>query len=217
MSKMSIGRRALFGFAALLPLVGGPPSAAQDGRGQPVEVPDATNVTAEDHVLGQADAPVTIIEYASLTCPFCAQFHATTLPRIKQEFVDTGKARYVFRDFPLDRLALTAALVARCAERDRYFSFLDVLFGSQSSWARSDKPIQALMQVAKFGNLSETAVEACFKDEARLNAILQQRLGGERTFRVSSTPTLVVNGRVVAGGHDYDALKRAIEAVLPRT
>src|SRR4051794_18873459 len=94
--------------------------------------------TAEDTVLGRADAPVTIIEYASLTCPHCARFHAATLPRLRQEWIDAGKARLVFRDFPLDKLALVAAMMARCADKAVYFDLLGELFARQDEWSRAD-------------------------------------------------------------------------------
>lgn len=214
MSYMWISRRGLIGAAAALALV--PPAWAQTPPST-LEATDATQVTAADHVVGKADAPVTVIEYASMTCPHCAVFHGTVLPRIKSEYVDAGKVRVVFRDFPLDRLALTASVIARCAEPERYLGFVDVLFSSQLSWARSENPIDALKKVAALGGVAGEKVDACLKDEALFNAVLSQRLGGERTFKITSTPTLIVNGRPIPGGADYETLKKAIDAQLPRS
>lgn len=216
MSYMWITRRSLIGVAATLALV---PAALAQGQNAPatLEAPDATQVTASDHVLGKADAPVTVIEYASMTCPHCAVFHGTVLPKIKSEYVDAGKVRVVFRDFPLDRLALTASVIARCAEPERYLSFVDVLFASQLTWARSENPLEALKKIGALGGLDGAKVDACLKDESLFNAVLSQRLGGERTFKINATPTLIVNGKPVPGGAEYETLKKAIEAQLPKS
>lgn len=214
MSYMWISRRGLIGAAAALALV---PAAFAQNAPAALEAPDATQVTASDHVVGKADAPVTVIEYASMTCPHCAVFHGTVLPKIKSEYVDAGKVRVVFRDFPLDRLALTASVIARCAEPERYLSFVDVLFSSQLSWARAENPLEALKKVAALGGVGEAKVDACLKDESLFNAVLSQRLGGERTFKINATPTLIVNGKSVPGGADYETLKKAIEAQLPKS
>src|SRR5689334_24538334 len=111
-------------FCMLAPAIGGVAQAAE-----------TPSVTPQDHVLGKAEAPVTIFEYASLTCPHCAAFDQETLPKIKENWIDTGKAKLVFRDYPLDQAALKAAMLARCAPPDRFYGFIDVLFQSQTSWA----------------------------------------------------------------------------------
>ncbi|MGE0747828.1 MAG: DsbA family protein [Rhodospirillales bacterium] len=214
MSYMWISRRGLMGAAAALALA---PAAFAQNSPAALEAPDATQVTASDHVMGKADAPVTVIEYASMTCPHCAVFHGTVLPKIKSEYVDAGKVRVVFRDFPLDRLALTASVIARCAEPERYLSFVDVLFSSQLSWARSENPLDALKKVAALGGVGEAKADACLKDESLFNAVLSQRLGGERTFKINATPALIVNGKPIPGGADYETLKKAIEAQLPKS
>jgi protein-disulfide isomerase len=213
MSNMWIGRRGLIGAATMLALA---PRAFAQAPATP-EPADATQVTASDHVMGKADAPVTIIEYASMTCPHCAAFHGTVLPKIKSDYIDTGKARLVFRDFPLDRLALTASVIARCAEPERYLGFVDVLFSSQLNWIRAEDPLKALKKIAALGDVPEAKVDACLNDKARFDAVLTERLGGEKTFKVNSTPTLIVNGKVVQGGYDYDTLKKAIDAQLPKS
>ena len=120
----------------------------------------------EEAVLGAADAPVTVIEYASMTCPHCAQFHAKAMPALKDEYIAKGKVRLVYRDFPLDAMALKAAMVARCGGEDRYFAFVDVIYGQQARWARSPDPVAALKQLVQIGGLRAGEVDACLADKA---------------------------------------------------
>lgn len=116
---------------------------AQPADGSRADVALA-KVTADDKVLGDRDAPVTMIEYSSLTCPHCAHFHTDVLPRIKKEYIDTGKVKLVLRDFPLNQPALIAAQIAHCVPEDRYFGFVSVLFETQAAWAISEDPAAAL-------------------------------------------------------------------------
>jgi protein-disulfide isomerase len=187
--------------AALLVVLGAlaVPAAAQEGL----------TVTAEDHVLGKADAPITVIEYASLTCPHCATFHKEGLPELKKEWIETGKAKLVFRHYPLDRVALAAAQVAECGGEQRVFSFLDVLFAQQESWARGDATSN-LVRIGKLGGLSEEKVRACLKDEKLTNKIVATRLQAEKELGVNSTPTFFVNGKKVVGG-GAEAVLAAVE------
>ena len=169
----------------------------------------------EDRVLGKADAPITIIEYASLTCPHCAEFDKDTLPKIKQDWIDTGKAKLIYRDFPLDGLALRAAMLARCAPPERYFAFIDTLFQSQQSWARNDwEP--ALGRIAKLGGMSEEQFKKCMSDEALGNAVVQMRTTAANEYGVESTPTFFINGTKLTGALPYEqfdeALKKAASA-----
>jgi len=173
-------------------------------------------LTAEDFVLGNPNAAVTLVEYASLTCPHCAALNNDVMPQIKKDYVETGKVRYVYRDFPLDQLALNASLLARCAGRERYFGFIDVLFSSQLNWARSTDPIKALEQVARLGGLPPDKFAACLKDEDTMNKVLQQRMDAERTFAINSTPTLFVDGDRFNGGMSYDQLKAVIDSHLAK-
>src|ERR1051325_8235316 len=131
-----------------------------------------------DMILGKADAPVTLVEYASMTCPHCADFHVNQLPTIKRDYIDTGKLRLVFREFPLDGLGLQAAMVARCAGPDRFFSFLEVLFKQQLAWARAPDPKAALAQIAKQGGMGEAAFAACVSDQKVNDDIVARRLEG---------------------------------------
>jgi protein-disulfide isomerase len=168
-----------------------------------------------ERVLGDPEAPVTIIEYSSLTCPHCAAFHTDTLPAIKERYVETGQAKIVYRDFPLDQHALNAAVIAHCAGEDRYFAFLEVLFAEQARWARAADPREALIQLAGLGGLAREDAEACLADDAMLDAVLQTRLDGQEEYAISSTPTFVINGEMVSGNRSVDEFATVIEAALP--
>lgn len=182
----------------------------------PARVPETgiLAVTEDDRVLGKRDAPVTIIEYASLTCPHCADFHATTLPKLKATYIESGQAKLVYRDFPLDGLALRAAMLARCAPSDRYFPMLDAMFGSQGNWARSSDPLRALAQIARLAGMGDGQIDACLKDEGGLNLILARSMEAESELKVSSTPTLFVNGAKYPGARPFEELETIIKPLL---
>lgn len=165
----------------------------------------------QDMVLGRAEAPVTLIEYASLTCPHCANFHANVLPVLKTDYIDTGKLKLIFRDFPLDQLALAGAAVARCAGPERYYSFLDVLFSQQRAWATAADPRAALTQIARLGGMSAEQVEACFNDQKINDYILNSRLEGNQKFNVNATPTLILNGKTLATTPSLDELRKLLD------
>jgi len=165
----------------------------------------------EDRFIGRADAPITIIEYASLTCPHCANFHKEILPKVKAAYVDTGKAKLIYRDFPLDQVALKAAALARCAPAERYFAFLDVLFQQQNSWASAPDPMVPLARIGRLGGLSEAEFKACMENQALADSILASRLIGARDMQVQSTPTVLVNGKKVDGINSFDDLDKVLK------
>jgi protein-disulfide isomerase len=171
----------------------------------------------DDRILGSADAPLTLIEYSSLTCPHCAAFHADALPQIKETWIADGRLRLVYRHFPLDGLALRAAAVANCIEGARYFGFLDLLFKSQKQWAKSSDPLKALSQIARLAGLSQEKFEACANDEAELDRILERRQDGIQTYDVQSTPTLIVNGRKVNGARGFEYLEKIFKEIVSET
>ena len=174
----------------------------------------ATASPDQEMVLGAADAPITMIEYSSLTCPHCAKFHVETLPAIKTNYIDSGKARLVYRDFPLNNAALQAAALAHCAGPDRYFQFLDVLFRSQESWAMTDDPVSALVRIGRMGGLKGDQIEACLNDKALIDRILASRVEGARDFDVASTPTFIINGEKLVGALPYEQFEEVFERLL---
>src|SRR5258708_4360995 len=191
--------------AVAMPLVilAAAPVSALDAPapGRLVAQADGPQLSPDDRILGKADAPVTIFEFASLTCPHCAAFEKDILPQIKTAWIDTGKAKLVFRDFPLDGSALKAAMVARCAPPERFYGFIDMLFAQQASWGTSADPTASLSRLAQLGGMSEDKFQACLKDDALQNKILAGRLPGEKEFKVEPTPTFLINGQRLAASH----------------
>ena len=169
-----------------------------------------------EQVMGAADAPVTVIEYASLTCPHCAEFHTQVLPELKERYIASGKVKLVYRDFPLDQRALEAATLAHCAGPDRYFGFLNVLFETQEKWATAAS-LDPLKQLGRLAGLSEQQMEQCLADEQLQNRILQTRLSGQDEHDVRSTPSFVIDGETYAGTRDVEAFAEIIEPLLPES
>ncbi|PWK68135.1 DsbA family protein [Aminobacter sp. AP02] len=166
-----------------------------------------------DMQLGKADAPVTIVEYASMTCPHCAHFHETTLPELKTKYIDTGKARLIYREFPFDPLAEAGFMLARCS-KDNYFPMVDVLFKQQQSWAASQTPKDALLQISKLAGFTQESFEACLTDQKLLDDIRAVRARGEKDFKVDSTPTFFINGNVYKGAMTIDEMSAVIDGML---
>ena len=166
--------------------------------------------------LGSADAPVTMIEYSSLGCPHCATFHRETLPRIKKEYIDTGKLRLVFRDFPLGAPALAASMIARCSGPRKYFGFIEILFRSQAQWSRSKNPLEALTRVSRFGGMTEADVEACLKYQALLASIRKGAETAQKKHQITSTPTFLIAGEMISGAQPFDTFKKAIDKALKK-
>jgi len=200
---------SLRGFLGALLLLGGLGLAAGP-TASPARA-QAADPRLQDMALGRPDAPVTIVEYASLTCPHCAAFHANVLPALKKEYIDTGKARLIFRDFPLDQLALAAAAVSRCAGPERYFSFIEVFFAQQRTWAGGADPRAAMTQIARLGGMSTEQIDACWASQAVSDYILNSRLEAVQKFNVESTPTLIVNGRKLAGVPDMEEFRKLLD------
>ena len=171
-------------------------------------------VSDDDFILGKKDAPVTIVEYASLTCPHCAQFHTAVLPTIKKDYIEKGLVRLVYRDFPLDRYALTAAVVSRCAGRERFFAFVDTIFSTLPKWRSESNPMTGLSRIARLGGMSQDEFNACLKNEDIAKKVLDGRLQADKTYGIRATPTLIVNGDLFSGGLTLGQLRAVIDAKL---
>lgn len=167
-----------------------------------------------DMALGSADARVTIIEYASMTCSHCAAFHETTWPALKAKYVDTGKVKFILREFPLDPLAAAAFMLARCAGPDKRNAIVDLLYTQQTAWAFGDKPLEALAGLVKQAGVSQADFESCLKDQALYDQVNQTRARAAQAFKVSATPTFFVNGQEMNGELPLEAFDKVLEPLL---
>jgi len=162
--------------------------------------------------LGDEKAPVTIVEYASMTCPHCAAFHAQTYPELKKKYIETGKVRFIMREFPLDPLAAAGFMLARCAGPDRYFPMIEVLFAKQRDWAVRS-PLAPLLAISKQAGMSEQAFNDCLKDQKLLDSIEEIRKRGSE-YGVQSTPTFFINGKLFRGNATLADFEKEIEPYL---
>tara|TARA_B100000519_G_C14141118_1_gene389867 strand:+ start:175 stop:771 length:597 start_codon:yes stop_codon:yes gene_type:complete len=174
----------------------------------------AQAVEWKEHVMGDENAPVTMIEYASLTCPHCASFHNEVLPEIKEKLIDTGKLKLIYRDYPLDGVALRAAAIAQCAGEDRYFGVLGMLFKSQMTWARSQDPVASIKEVVRFAGMTGDAVDACIADQELIDGIVGSRMTGEQEFNVSSTPSFILDGDLIEGSREAELFIEKVEDLI---
>jgi protein-disulfide isomerase len=165
-----------------------------------------------DKTLGDPKAPVTVIEYASMTCTHCARFATTVFKPFKEKYVDTGKVRFIFREFPLDPLAAAAFQLARCAPEDKYFPMVDVLFQTQASWAFVDDPGPALYKVVAPMGFSENAFNSCLDDKGKSDAIEWVRARAAKDFGVQGTPAFFVNGTRYDGELSLDEISKAVDS-----
>jgi protein-disulfide isomerase len=167
-----------------------------------------------DQVQGSPTAPVTIIEYASMTCSHCATFHNTTYPVLKSRYIDTGKVRYILREFPLDPLAAGAFMLARCAGDGKYYTLVDTLFREQKNWAFAQNPIPPLLKIAKDNGFTEQSFEQCLSNQKLLDGLEEVRQRGQSKFGVNSTPTFFVNGKIIRGMMSIEELEKQMQPFL---
>jgi protein-disulfide isomerase len=176
----------------------------------------AKPVSLPDMALGPANAAVTITEYASMTCPHCAAFNAEVFPKIKSEFIDTGKVRYVFREFPLDIKAAAGSLLGRCIAKDdpgKYFAVVDLLFKTQATWA-GPKTTESLILIGKQAGLGQQTVETCLKDQAQLDKLSADQKYANDVLKVDSTPTFFINGEKIKGETSFEVFSQKINAMM---
>ncbi|PWL19713.1 disulfide bond formation protein DsbA [Falsochrobactrum shanghaiense] len=168
----------------------------------------------KDMVYGKDDAPVTIVEYASLTCSHCADFAVNTFPTIKEKYIDTGKARLIFREFPFDPRATAAFMLARCAPEDRYFPMIEVFFKQQQQWATAQDGEAALLQIAKLAGFTQESFKACLTNQQVLDDVRATMDRGSKDFGVNATPTFFINGKKYAGALSVDEMSAIIDDLL---
>ncbi|HEY4041109.1 MAG TPA: thioredoxin domain-containing protein [Rhodopila sp.] len=167
-----------------------------------------------ERYIGKPDAKVTVGEYFSLTCTHCAAFAASTFPEIKKNLIETGAVRWVFHDFPLDQVALTASMVARYLPIDRYEPFVNALFASQNRWAfnRGNDPTEELWKLAGLAGMSRTTFDKAIGDKSLREWIIQQQKADADEWKIDSTPSFVINNQKYAGEMSYEAFRKLIPA-----
>ena len=216
---MIITRRAFtaaLSFTGLAALAGFPPlrliteAVAQNATdvAKPVSLPDMA--------LGRADAAVTITEYASMTCPHCAAFNADVFPKIKSEYIDTGKIRYVFREFPLDIKAAAGSVLSRCIAKDdanKYFAVTDLLFKTQADWVMKNTT-ESLIRIGKQAGLTQDQIETCLRDQSLLDKLAADQKYAAEVLKVDSTPTFFINGEKIKGETSIEEFEKKINPLL---
>lgn len=182
---------------------------------------DILKISNSEMVLGNRNAPVVMIEYASLSCPHCAAFYREGFEKLKTEYIETGKVQFVYRDFPLNQPALAAAMVAVCRSVDEkengvqaYYSFIKSLFKTQDSWAFDQKYIDKLEAIAMLDGMSADRFKSCIEDKKIQTKILEARMRAAKSLQLHSTPTFYINGETIEGYVDYLTIKKAIDKNL---
>lgn len=207
-AALSLTGLGLFAGLSPLRLIGEAVAQSAADVAKPVSLPDMA--------LGPANATVTITEFASMTCPHCAAFTEKVFPKIKSEYIDTGKIRFVFREFPLDIKAAAGSMLARCIAKDdsgKYFAAIDMLFRQQEAWAMKNTT-ETLTRIGKQAGLSQQQVEDCLKDQALLDKIAADQKYANEVLKVNSTPTFFINGEMIKGDQSFEEFDKRIKSLL---
>lgn len=225
MLSARIARRPLSTLAVLLLAGGltlghGAPAQAQDDAASET-TPEASSdsadaATYQEHVLGDPDAPVQILEFSSYTCGHCAAFHQDHLPEIKERYIDTGKANLRLVDFPLDNLAGAVSLITHCAPPERYHAFVETFYGDPAAW-QTRTPRESLTSIARLGGMSKEDVDACLQNETLYREILDRQEQARERYNITGTPTFVINGTKHTGSYSAESLSEAIDEALEQT
>ena len=167
-----------------------------------------------DFFIGKHDAKITIFEYSSLNCPHCANFHREVFKKLKAEYIDKGLVKYVYRDFPLNRVALAGSKLAHCSGKDRFFDFLTSLFESQKVWAFNNSYMDSLLNIAKLGGISEEKFKACEEDKKLEDFLVKRAQDASNVLKIESTPNFFVNGEQLTGEVPYIKFKELLDKKL---
>jgi len=167
-------------------------------------------------IYGDINAPITIFEYASLTCNHCATFHTTVLPKLKTNYIDKSLVKLVYRDYPLDGLAMAGAMLARCAPKGRGKALLNLLFSQQMNWVTSNNPIEPLKKYSKFAGMNENQVDTCLKNEEMLNSVRNEQEKANNLYKIKSTPTFFIDGVKIEGNMGFEYMSKIIDEKLSK-
>ena len=222
-SELTMTRRNLLGSVALaavcvtLPISLAADYASAQELPQSIGDVDMAEVlkpgTLPDKALGDANAPVKIVEYMSMTCPHCANFHNNTFDKIKEKYIDSGKVYFIIREFPFDPRAAAAFMLARCAPENQYYPFVSMLFKQQQTWATAQDARGALLQMSKLAGFSQESFEACLTNQKLLDDVNATMQRGAGEFGVNSTPTFIINGKKYAGDMSLETMSALIDSL----
>lgn len=204
---MTISRHTLFAVAALMLVLG----VAAPANAKIASLDEAKS----DLILGDANAPVEVVEYASLSCPACRGFHETVFPKLKEQYIDTGKIRFRFVDFPTNSAGMAAAMIARCAGPTKHQGMIDLFFDSQSQWGRAENPLEAMTMIARMAGLGPNDVDECVKNTELYNFIRDTQQKASEELGVNATPTVFVAGEKLEDS-DFETVKTAIDKALAK-
>jgi protein-disulfide isomerase len=216
---IDLNRRTLLAGSALFAVQASSGAFAQAAAPQPIGPAYSAEDLAQpgplgDKILGNNLAPVTCYEYASLTCGHCAAFHANGYKHLKEKYIDTGKVKYILREFPLDPLASAGFMLSHCAGEGKYYPMIDLLFAQQRVWTQTDKPVDALLGLVRQTGFSQESFETCLRNQSIYDGVNAARQRGTEKFSVDSTPTFFFNGRKYTGALSAQQLDAIIEPLL---
>ena len=182
----------------------------------PIYGESALDITEKDFVIGNEDAKITIIEYASLSCSHCADFHVNTLETLKKEYIDTGKVKMVFRDYPFNYPALLGSMVLRCIPENYRYDYMNALFKLQTDWVnkKNKKTIQELYKIMQSGGMTKDEYEACIYNTELENEILKGVMEAQNQFNIKSTPSFIINGKLIEGNKSIKEFRQIIDKIL---
>jgi len=178
----------------------------------------AAPIEIVDFGIGPQDAKVTVVEYASFTCPHCANFHTGVYPQLKADYIDTGKLRFELREVYFDRYGLWAAMIARCGGEARYFGVTEMIFKAQAEWASQSDPaavVESLKKIGRTAGMDDAAMDACMQDQAKAEAMISHFEANFAADGIEGTPTFLING-VKHSNMSYDKMKEIIDAELAK-
>jgi len=211
-------REIWFATLVVLTLAGAFPASAQAPK--PVDPAVAEKLltpTAQDRVLGKDDAPITIIEYGSLSCPHCSHFDIDVLPKLKEKWIDTGKAKLILRDFPLDEPALRAEMVARCAPPERYYPLVEMFFETQDKWVVAKDFRAVLERLSLLAGISKKEFDSCLDNKAVEDEVAHSRLTAATQLSVQATPTFFINGKKFEGEPTFEAMDQMLSGLAEKS
>ena len=174
------------------------------------------NLTENDFIIGNDNAPITIIEYASMSCSHCANFHNNTLPDIKKEYIDTGKVKFVFRDFPYNYPAFLGSMAMRCIPSEVRYDYMNALYKLQNMWVVKENAItrQELYKIMQTGGMTKEKFDNCLSDVDLENKILQEVMAAQSEFNIRSTPSFLINGDLLEGDKSIKVFRQILDKIL---